>query len=165
LTAGDGGRSLPCVASKQRYRLVIAASLMAAHGAASACLPPPDDWVPPTRQEQVASVARSATDIVEGVVTRGSYSGRTPRFRILHVYRGSLRPGMTISIMPGWGLHAPMCAGMISPPPVPRGARGVIYFRRGDPELNFLWADELEMMFAGGWIARRPADPSRSAAQ
>lgn len=140
-----------------RRRLAIAASLAAVHGAGSACLPPPDDWVEPTEQEQVASVGRGATDIVEGVVTRGSRNGRAARFRILHVYRGSLRPGMTITADPGWGLNMPMCPGMFPTPPVPRGTIGVIYFTGTEPRLNFLAPGELEMMFAGGWIERRPA--------
>jgi hypothetical protein len=140
-----------------RCRLGIAASLAAVHGAGSACLPPPSDWVPPTEQELVSSTGRWATDIVEGVVTRGSHDGGAARFRVVHVYRGSLRPGMTISARPGWGLHTPMCPGMFPPPPVPRGTSGVIYFGGGVPTLNFLAPDELEMIFAGGWIERRPS--------
>lgn len=124
-------------------------------GAASACLPPPPDWVPPTEEERVRSAALGSTDIVYGEVTRGSGGGRA-RFRILHVYKGSLRPGTTIRADLGWGLNAPMCAGMIPPPPVWRGRRGVIFFS-GRPELRFLSDRELKLMIAGGFIQRRPA--------
>ena len=137
------------------------AVLMAARaGAASACLPPPPGWVPPTEEERVRSGAQWATDIVYGEVTRGSGSGGTPRFRILHVYKGSLRPGMTINADTAWGLDAPMCAGMIMPPPVVRGRRGVIFFS-GRPELKFLSDRELELMIACGFIQARPADDPR----
>ena len=73
----------------------LAAVIAAWPGAASACLPPPPGWVPPTEEEQVRSAALGSTDIVFGEVTRGSGGGRA-RFRILHVYKGSLRPGTTI---------------------------------------------------------------------
>ena len=129
-------------------------------GAASACLPPPPGWVPPTEEERVRSAAQWATDIVYGEVTRGSGSGGTPRFRILHVYKGSLRPGMTINADRPGAWIAPMCAGMIMPPPVVRGRRGVIFFS-GRPELNFLSDRELELMIAGGFIQAQAAHDDR----
>lgn len=133
---------------------------MAAASPASACLPPPDGWVPPTEEQRVASAARWSTDIAYGEVVRGSDNGRTPRFRILHVYKGALRPGTTIAAAPGWGLDPPICAGMFMPPPVLRGQRGVILFSQY-PELNFLSDSELQLMFARGFIQPRPADERR----
>jgi len=131
-------------------------------GAASACLPPPPDWVAPTDGERVRSAAARASDIVYGEIVRGGMSGGTAHFRILHVHKGRLRPGMTIRARVGWGLDPPMCAGMIGPPPpAPRGTRGTIVFQSDRRELNFLSDRELELMIAGGFIQPRPTRARR----
>jgi hypothetical protein len=135
----------------------LAALIAARAGAASACLPPPPDWVPPTDEERVRSAAAWASDIVYGEIVRGGMSGGTARFRIIHVHKGRLRPGMTIRARLGWGLDPPICAGMIGPPPpVPPGTRGTIVFQSDQRELNFLSDRELELMIAGGFIQPRP---------
>ena len=127
------------------------------HGApASACLPLPG-WVEPTLEERVRAAARWSTDIVYGVVVRGSGRERE-RFRVIHVYKGSLRPGRVIDVRPGWGVHPPPCPGMGMPPPVMRGDYGVIFFNSDRPQLNFLGDRELELMFSEGLIRSARAD-------
>jgi hypothetical protein len=126
---------------------------------ASACLPPPPGWVEPSQEEQVRAAARWSTDIVYGVVVRGS--DREPeRFRVIHVYKGSLRPGTVLRVSRGWGLNPPLCHGMLDPPPVMRGEYGVIFFNSDRPELNFLSDEELELMFSEGLIRSARAEAS-----
>lgn len=109
------------------------------------------------------SAASWASDIVYGEVVRGGRSGETAHFRVLHVHKGRLRPGMTIRARPGWGLEPPICAGMIGPPPpAPRGTRGTVAFQSDQRELNFLSDRELELMIAGGFIRPRPARALRA---
>lgn len=142
--------------------VALAALGICGESAAVACLPPPPGWVPPTQEEIVRSAANNATDIVYGEIVRDGFSGRTPRFRVIHVYRGRLRPGQTIEARHGWGINPPMCAGMLGgPPPVPRGTRGTILFRAERPVLDFLGERDLELMLAGGFIQPRPAGTRR----
>jgi hypothetical protein len=133
-----------------------AATLALVSGTGSACLPSLPGDVPPTEQEKVADVGRHATDIVYGIVTRGSDSGKSIRFRIIHVYRGAHRAGEIVDVRPGWGLDGPPC--ILTPPPVIKGAYGVIFFYGDPPELHFLSDRQVQMMFEGGWIrsARLP---------
>lgn len=139
-----------------KWALALAAA--AAAGAAPACLPPLEGAVEPTEEERIRHVGRSPAAIVYGVVTRSPQSRRGGRFRVMHVYRGALRPGTTIPVEPGWGLNPPPCFGMMTPPPVERGARGVIVYDPGLPWLNFASESELALMFRLGIIAPGPHD-------
>jgi hypothetical protein len=103
------------------------------------------------------SVARGSSDIAYGEVRRGNYR-RGARFRVIHVYKGSLRPGRTVDADVGWGLDAPPCAGMMVPPPVVRGRRGVIFFSGSRPTMNFLDDDEVAQMFSLGLLEPGPHD-------
>jgi hypothetical protein len=105
----------------------------------------------PTREEKVRWMVRTSTDIVSGRLLRGL--GREGRYRFLveRVYKGKLRRGAILSGWQGWGLDPSMCPGMIPPPPLPRGARGAIYFN-GEPEINFVADDDMERAFALGLL-------------
>jgi hypothetical protein len=145
-----------------RVRWLLAAlALTALEGAASACLPPLPGTIEPTLEEQVRSAALHSSDIVYGEVIRGSRGRRRAQFRVHHAYKGAFRPGAVVAAELGWGLDPPMCVGMIQPPPVQRGARGVIFFGSGQPTLNFLGDGELELMFRLGLIAPGPHDRAR----
>ena len=122
-------------------------------GAASACLPPLEGWKPPTLEERVQWAWDHSTDVVYGVVTKTSESEPIP-FRVLHVYKGPLKPGATLALDRGWGLDPPMCVGMVPGPPVMKGQFGVIVFHNVRPTMTFLSEEELELMFAKGWIRR-----------
>jgi hypothetical protein len=139
-----------------RVAVGLAAVLGAGH--APACLPPPEGWVPPSVEERARVGAQWAMDIVYGVVVRGTESGRQERFRVLHVYKGPLRPGAVLDVERGWGLNPPMCPGMMMIPPVFRGDYGVIAFRSDRPALNFLGENELEVMFREGLIRSARAE-------
>ena len=56
--------------------LACAVLLVSLEASATACLPPEPGWVPPTAEELVRGAARSSSDIVCGVLTRGSSSRR-----------------------------------------------------------------------------------------
>ncbi|HEU0098870.1 MAG TPA: hypothetical protein VFQ67_08865 [Allosphingosinicella sp.] len=142
-----------------RGGLVLAIAAAALPGAASACLPPPDDWRPPTLEEQARAAFEDSTDIVYGVVTDASVGGGKIAFKVLHVYKGPLRPGARLKLYPNMRVPAGACLNSYMEPPARRGDRGVIFFNEGRPALNFLYKEELDMMFAKGWIrsARRPA--------
>lgn len=128
---------------------------------AAACLPPPPGWQPPSAEERVRGAVNWATDIAYGVMVRGSFGdeGQT-RFRIIHVYKGSHRPGSVIEAPLGWGLEPPMCAGMLGgPPPLPRGTYGVVLFQSERPELNFVSDQDLQLMFTLGLIQSARPEP------
>jgi hypothetical protein len=135
--------------------LLALAAMMAAVPAA-ACPPPLPGAVeppPPSDAEVAKRIYEGSANIVYGVVTHGSDRNGTPRIRIVHVYKGDLKPGRTVAIRPSWGFHQPFCAGMIGPPILPTGAYGVIAFS-GDPEWNHVDDKWLDLMFDAGWIRR-----------
>jgi len=144
-----------------QLRLAALAGAIWVSSPAHACLPPPDDWTPPTKAEQDQAVVRWAswaTDIVYGNVIRSRYGGRMS-FQVLHVYKGRMKRGRIIRARQGWGLNAPMCAGLLGgPPPLPSGTHGVAVYRRDMGELNFVAPNELEVMFREGAIRRAPRD-------
>ena len=143
--------------------LVVAALTSA--GPALACLPQPADWTPPTFEERVQAIADGATDIVYGVVVRGSDGVRPVRFRVLHVYRGEMRRGEVLRARLGWGFDPPPCATLLGPPPVSRGTYGVIAFRADWPELNFVGERELELLFRTGTIQSAHAAATTATSQ
>ena len=120
---------------------------------ALACPPPPPGYVPPTQEQVVERSLRDVTDIAYGVVVPGGVPEKTARFKVLHVYRGSLSKGQTIEAAAGWGHPAPFCLGMMGPPyPKPVGSYGVVAFRNGQRELNFISAEHVAIMIEQGWI-------------
>ena len=134
-------------------------AFLLAAGPAAACLPPPPgtpEPMPPPRDEVVRTVLNFATDIVAGKVVSGEGRDGELRFLVEHVYKGKLRRGAVLKAPLAWGIDAPMCFGLIPPPPVPRGTRGTIYFY-DRPELKFLYDEDLERAFAMGLLQRRPA--------
>ena len=135
------------------FGLALLAAIAAAP--AAACLPPPPGSVeppPPTPAQRAHAIGAYSQNIVYGVLTRGTYDRGGARLRVLHVYKGPLRRGSVIAIRGSWGFDAPPCAGMMSgPPPVNKGAYGVVAWS-GEPELNFVSDDRLNAMFAEGLI-------------
>ena len=65
------------------------------------------------------------------------------RFKITGVYKGQLKAGMVVEAAPSWGFSDMPCRGMVPPPPIMKGERGVIPFN-DPPELAFV---------PDGWIA------------
>ena len=125
---------------------------------ADACLPPPPGMVeppPPTKEAKAKGIFNWSTDIVYGVVT--SDPDDKTRFKVLHVYKGTLKRGQIIE--PNWsvGFDAPPCASMMGGwPPAFRGTYGVIAYR-DSPELSFVDDKYLQEMFLAKLIvsARR----------
>ena len=135
--------------------------LLAIAAPAAACLPPPPGTFeppPPSPVERARRIHDWATDIVYGVVIRADDDEGRYRFRVLHVYKGSLRPDQMISASSSFGFDPPPC--LISPPPpTPRGSYGVIAFHADRPELSFLSDRDLQEMFDANLIVR--AAPAR----
>jgi len=120
---------------------------------ARACPPPPPGYVQPTHEQLLKRSLSGATDILYGVIVEGAAPGQPARFRIVHVYRGSRRKGDTIEAPVGWGHPTPVCAGMMGAAPArPPGAYGVIAFARHAPQLDFIQADDVQLMIRRGWI-------------
>jgi len=147
--------------SRLPLRLAALALSLGIGTAAGACLPPlPGEEMHVPNDLERAQIIAAAPNIVYGIVLGDAPAGRGVRFRIIHVYKGPLRPGQVIEAQAGWGLDAPMCAGMIQPAPAWRGAYGVIFFH-ADPEINFVGEHDLAVLFREGLIrsarARAPA--------
>lgn len=134
---------------------LLAAGLLLAASPAAACLPLPEGYEPPpppSREDALRTMVRISTDIVSGKALGTLRDGRI-RFLVEHVYKGKLRRGAVIAAWQGWGLDPPMCAGLIQPPPIPRGTRGTIYFYE-QPELNFIFDEDMVRLFAMGVLDR-----------
>ena len=134
------------------------AALLLPIEAALACPPPPPGWVPPTHEQFLERSLSGATDIVYGVITKAAAAGEPASFTILHVYRGSRKKGDRIEAPVGWGHPTPVCIGMMgAAPPKPVGAYGVIAFDAHAPLLEFVSANDVQLMIRRGWIksARR----------
>jgi hypothetical protein len=114
---------------------IIASSL--AVTAAHACPPPPTGYVPPTREEALRGDVERAQAIVYAVVetsigagerdfATGEFSGRAGIVRVIHVYKGDLRPGQRI---PMYGLsYDTDCGSLQYAPATGRfGAYGVLF--------------------------------------
>lgn len=80
---------------------------VAAPIAATACPPPPEGYVPPSREEQLRARVQAADAIVDARVERSighgqlnaaedTVSGDPGTIRIRHVYKGDLRPGQRL---------------------------------------------------------------------
>ena len=125
---------------------------------ALACPPPPPGWVPPTHEQMLQRSLSGATDIVYGVITKEGAAGEPALFKVLHVYRGNHKKGKTIEAPVGWGHPTPVCVGMMGPaPPMPLGAYGVIGFAAHAPLLEFISADDVQLMISRGWITSAQA--------
>jgi hypothetical protein len=140
----------------------IAIAAAALPGSAFACLPPSADWRPPTLEEVARAAYEGSTDIVYGVVTDERTEDGKIGFKVLHVYKGPLRRGARLKLEQGNRVPAVACLNSYMEPPVRKGESGVIFFHAGRPALDFLYTEELELMFDKGWIrsARRPAGAS-----
>jgi len=126
-----------------------------------ACLPPPPgtpEPVPPTKAERAQSIARWSSDIAYGIVV--SETGDEPRCKIIHVYKGALKPGQVIRPKLTWGFEPHPCPGMVPPHPAFKGSYGVIAYR-DEPELSFLPEDVLKEMFSARLIESAQAAPNR----
>jgi hypothetical protein len=140
--------------------LALAAALLAP-SAATACLPPPPGWKEPTHEEKIRRAYESSDDIAYGVTGEG-LGGSRLNFRVLHVYKGRLKPGDTIAVEESWGFEGAPCTGILHPPwPAGSGVAGVIGFPHDRPALNWIDSGWLEIMFRNGWIvsARKAAAP------
>ena len=137
------------------------AMLLFAAKPAAACLPVlpgTEEPPPPSPEESARRIHSWASDIVYGVVTRTEDDDGRYRFRILHVYKGKLRPGRTIDATASFGFDWPGCR-TGSPPPLLRGDYGVIAFGGDNPELNFVADETVQAMFDAGLIASARRSP------
>ncbi len=120
-----------------------------------ACLPPPPGFVeplPPTVDQRAAQIAEQSENIVYGELFSTAYYGRPGRFRILRVYKGSLRVGNRVKIQPSWGFDPPMCAWMNGGPfPTPKGVKGIFAWS-GEPELKGVSEEIFASMVKQGLI-------------
>lgn len=141
-------------------RFLAAAGLAMTAAPAAACLPPPPGM---TETEAIRPGVEASTDIVYGVVTKGAREGRLARFKVLHVYKGTLKPGDFVRAVPSWGFAPPSCWGgtIHAPPPRARkGQYGVILFHSTRPALNFVSNYHLGLMFKEKWIVSAREAPS-----
>ncbi|WP_404336303.1 hypothetical protein AB2M62_18865 [Sphingomonas sp. MMS12-HWE2-04] len=147
----------------KRAAAVVALLAMLPAAPAFACLPPrpgvPEP--PPPTDAQFAEAVLRSTNILEGQVVRGTYDRAGPaRFRITHVYKGALKPGI-IEVAPGWGFDPPPCFGMTGgPPPVPPSRTRIVIAFRDTPELGIVDEKWLRVLFERGALV-----PSRYARQ
>jgi hypothetical protein len=149
--------------------IAAAAAALLLPGTAQACLPPMPGEHEPTVEEKARFAYEHSTNIVYGITLDAANGREKVRFKILHVYKGSLKAGDVVSLEHGWGYDPPPCFGMIGMQPLPKGAWGVAGF--SDLNLSLNWIDEpwLKIMFANGWIksarAAAAAAPPPAAAQ
>jgi hypothetical protein len=139
----------------RRAGWLLALAAAASASGAQACLPPEPGSRMRTEEEILRDVARFAPNIAYGRLVRGSDGGR-PLFRVIHVYKGSLRPGQRVRHGIGWGIPGPMCPGMTPPPPVPGGWNGVAVI--GSSEIYFLTPDQVALMLRLGLLTPGPHD-------
>lgn len=144
---------------------ILAGIFAAVSAPAAACLPPPPGIPEPpplTKEEKAKQIYTWSSDIVYGVVVNRMKHDRPPRFKVIHTYKGSLKPGQVIEVKPSFGFDAPPCSGLGSPPHHSKGSSGVIAFT-GAPTMNFVSDGYLKTMFDAKWIvsARRSAAKSR----
>lgn len=143
--------------------ILAAGALVLPMQGALACPPLPPGQSPLTEEQFLERSMPGVTDIVYGVVTSNGEPGKPQKFKIVHVYRGTLHAGETISAVPGWGHPEPMCVGMMAPAyPKPKGSYGVVAFREGRATLNFISPENVQRMIVRGWIeSARASRPRR----
>jgi hypothetical protein len=125
---------------------------------AAAC--PPPEGPQPSVAEQARGIHGLASDIVYGVVLRPTGGPHSYRFRVLHAYKGALRPGQVITARATIGFNGARC-GIMTPPPLARGRYGVVAFTGTTQELNFIDQAYLEAMFEAGLIRRASPEAIR----
>ncbi|AQR74806.1 hypothetical protein BXU08_15105 [Sphingomonas sp. LM7] len=115
---------------------------------AAFCLPPPPGMpepTPPSEAEKARVIATTFSNIVSGVVTRND---NKVRFKILKVYKGTLKRGQVIDAYPAHGFYSDQpCPGMIPPLPTIKGATGVIAFNELPAPLQWVesrWLAEMK---------------------
>lgn len=146
-------------------------ALLSGAGPAAACVPPLPGDREPTVEEKARFAYEHSTDIVYGITLDEGWSNDKVRFKVLHVYRGQLKPGDVVLLEHGWGYDPPPCFGMIGMPPVMKGTWGVAGFSDSSRGLNWINQPWLDIMFRNGWIksaraatAAPPAPPAARAA-
>jgi hypothetical protein len=156
---------LPEGASNVHWAGLTGAAAFAVFASPAIACPPPQ---PPTPEElrlrvhqareRATARFQDSTDIVYGVVTRPARQGGIARFRILHTYKGSLRPGATITVrsVDYYDLHPPDCP-IPRPVLVARGGYGVLAFSGERPALDFMDSCTLDYWFRNRWIVRHSA--------
>lgn len=125
---------------------------------AAACLPPPPGTPvppPPTEARLAELTFHGAREIVEGVVI-ATRPDNSARFRIRHVYKGTLRPGAILEIKHYSGMP---CGAPPVPPPI-KGGRGILAFT-GEPQVDFVPQALVDRMIADKWIAPSARDRAR----
>ena len=108
-----------------------------------------------TESQRLKPAFDNSTEIVYGVVLKGAREGRKARFRVIHVYKGTLTPGSVIEALPTYGFDPPSCLGMMQlpyPPSAAKGEYGVVAFNNHDPALNFINPWTLKLAFDEGWL-------------
>lgn len=121
--------------------LAVALILLPAESRACSIVPPDPSLPPPTAAERDTQIRQSYAawgSVLEVVATRGSTLRSPGSVRILRVYKGYFRPGMTLSLR---AMSSSMCgAGDFQ-----RGARGIIVLAPRPPYFfnGFLQPDTL----------------------
>lgn len=133
--------------------LSIALGLACLATPAMACLPPPQGGPEPIWEDQLKGVVERAPNIVYGVVEEGGSS--SVRFRVIHVYKGNVKPGAMLQLRVGFvvGPHVP-CGLAGPPPPMDKGLYGVAAFNPAYAELNLFDPRDMDTIFNAGWLRR-----------
>ncbi|NIJ22005.1 hypothetical protein FHS95_003716 [Sphingomonas naasensis] len=138
---------------------ILIASATFAATPADACSPPVTGVpriAPPGDAVIAESLFRQSSEIVYGRVIRGAGTRGGARFKVLHVYKGKLKPGAILAI--AWTAPMP-CAG-VTVPQINKGMSGVIGFS-GAPKLDFIERKWVDRMIADKWIVASPGDRAR----
>jgi hypothetical protein len=150
-----GKRTLPNQSPRSTRSLMkigltwIAASLGAVAAPSAACLPTMPGQ---TESQRLGAAFDRSTEIVYGVVLKGARDGQKARFKVIHVYKGTLKPGSVIEAVPTHGFDPPPCVAMPYPPSAAKGEYGVVAFNIHYPALNFIDPSTLKLAFNEGWI-------------
>ncbi|WP_395331961.1 hypothetical protein WBP06_03695 [Novosphingobium sp. BL-8H] len=142
---------------------VVAATLLFHASSALACVPPPppppDQPVPDLGAEAREAATRrfkNSYNIVYGVIIDAPDHGGKARFRVLHVYAGSLSVGERLD---AWSvdyftLGHPTCPPAVGPLFPKKGEYGVLAFKGNLPVLDFVDRCTLDYWFRNKWIKR-----------
>lgn len=147
---------------------ILAAILMFHASPALACPPPPP---PPPDRDLGAEAREAATErfknsynIVYGVITDAPKNGGKARFRILHVYAGSLKVDERLDAwaLDYFAIHRANCPVYTAVVPK-KGEYGVLAFRGNLPVIDFVDSCTLDYWFRKKWIKRdSPPVPLKS---
>lgn len=138
----------------------VGAALLLFHASAAAGCPPPP---PPAPGRDLGVEAREAAtarfensyNIVYGVIIDAPKKGGKARFRVLHVYAGSLKVDDELDAwaVDYYSIHKPVCPAF--GPVFPKKREyGVLAFRGDLPVIDFVDKCTLDYWFRKGWIKR-----------